>query len=83
MRGFTVGETVDVDLVSGVSRYCRSISLHPGGQVLLGHHNIDTRHLLIGLLREDEGVAAGVLKSMGVNEERVRGEVARLSQDSE
>ena len=47
------------------------------------HHNIDTRHLLIGLLREDEGVAAGVLKSMGVNEERVRGEVARLSQDSE
>ena len=47
------------------------------------HNNIDTRHLLIGLLREDEGVAAGVLKSMGVNEERVRGEVARLSQDSE
>ena len=47
------------------------------------HHTIDTRHLLIGLLREDEGVAAGVLKSMGVNEERVRGEVARLSQDSE
>ena len=47
------------------------------------HHNIDTRHLLICLLREDEGVAAGVLKSMGVNEERVRGEVTRLSQDSE
>ena len=53
---------------------------NPGGRT---HHNIDTRHLLIGLLREDEGVAAGVLKSMGVNEERVRGEVARLSQDSE
>ena len=47
------------------------------------HNNIDTEHLLIGLLREGDGIAAGVLKSMGVNEERIRGEVARLSQDSE
>ena len=47
------------------------------------HNNIDTEHLLIGLLREGDGIAAGVLKSMGVSEERIRGEVARLSQDSE
>ena len=47
------------------------------------HNNIDTEHLLIGLLREGDGIAAGVLKSMGVNEEQIRGEVARLSQDSE
>ena len=47
------------------------------------HHNIDTQHLLIGLLREGDGIAAGLLRSVGVNEKRVRGEVARLSQDSE
>ena len=47
------------------------------------HHNIDTRHLLMGLLREAEGIAAGLLRSEGVNEERVRGEVARISRDGE
>ena len=49
----------------------------------LSHHYIDTEHLLIGIIREGEGVAAGVLDSMGVNLERVRAEVARLSQNSE
>ena len=49
----------------------------------LSHHYIGTGHLLIGIMREGEGVAAGVLESMGVNLERVRGEVARLSQSSE
>ena len=47
----------------------------------LSHHYIDTEHLLIGIMREGEGVAAGVLDSMGVNLERVRAEVARLSQN--
>ena len=49
----------------------------------LSHHYIGTEHLLIGIMREGEGVAAGVLESMGVNLERVRAEVARLSQNSE
>ncbi len=49
----------------------------------LSHHYIGTEHLLIGIMREGEGVAAGVLESMGVNLERVRADVARLSQNSE
>jgi len=32
----------------------------------LNHHYIGTEHLLIGLMREGEGVAAGVLESLGV-----------------
>ena len=49
----------------------------------LSHHYIGTEHLLIGIIREGEGVAAGILESMGVNLERVRADVARLSQNSE
>ncbi len=44
----------------------------------LNHHYIGTEHLLIGLLREGEGVAAGVLESLGVNLEKARAETARL-----
>ena len=44
----------------------------------LNHHHIGTEHLLIGLMREGEGVAAGVLESLGVNLDRVRGETSRI-----
>ena len=44
----------------------------------LGHHYIGTEHLLLGLIREGEGIAAGVLESMGVSLERVRTEVLRV-----
>ena len=33
----------------------------------LGHSYIGTEHLLLGLVREGEGIAAGVLESLGVN----------------
>ena len=38
----------------------------------LKHHYIGTEHLLLGLLREGEGIAAGVLQSLGVNLEQAR-----------
>jgi hypothetical protein len=41
----------------------------------LGHNYIGTEHLLLGLVREDEGIAAGVLESLGVNLERTRNAV--------
>ena len=44
----------------------------------LGHSYVGTEHLLLGLLREEEGVAAGVLESLGVNLERARAEVTRI-----
>ncbi|MEE9324721.1 MAG: Clp protease N-terminal domain-containing protein, partial [Dehalococcoidia bacterium] len=44
----------------------------------LNHQYIGTEHLLIGLLREGEGVAAGVLESLGVNLEKGRGETTRI-----
>src|SRR5947209_16114135 len=38
----------------------------------LNHHYIGTEHLLLGLVREGEGIAAGVLESLVVNLEKVR-----------
>ena len=53
----------------------------------LNHHHIGTEHLLIGLMREGEGVAAGVLESLGINLDKVRGEtssiLSRSSQSSQ
>ena len=44
----------------------------------LNHSYIGTEHLLIGLLREGEGVAAGVLESLSVTLEKIRGETNRI-----
>ena len=44
----------------------------------LGHSYIGTEHILLGLVREGEGIAAGVLESLGVNLERVRAETTRI-----
>lgn len=44
----------------------------------LNHHYIGTEHLLLGLLREGEGIACGVLESLGVNLEAVRGDVLQV-----
>ncbi len=43
----------------------------------LGHHYIGTEHLLLGLVRQGDGVAVDVLKSMGVSLEKVRTETTR------
>ncbi|MDQ3880486.1 MAG: ATP-dependent Clp protease ATP-binding subunit [Chloroflexota bacterium] len=49
----------------------------------LGHNYIGTEHLLLGLVREGEGIAAGVLESLGVNLDKVRHQVIHvLSQSS-
>jgi ATP-dependent Clp protease ATP-binding subunit ClpC len=48
----------------------------------LNHHYIGTEHLLLGLVREGEGIAAGVLESLGVNLERVRTETQRILSQS-
>ena len=44
----------------------------------LNHHYIGTEHLLLGLVREGEGIAAGVLESLGINLERVRAETTKI-----
>jgi len=44
----------------------------------LNNHYIGTEHLLLGLVREGEGIAAGVLESLGVSLEKVRQQVMQV-----
>jgi ATP-dependent Clp protease ATP-binding subunit ClpC len=48
----------------------------------LNHHYIGTEHLLLGLVREGEGIAAGVLESLGVSLEKVRQQVIQVLNQS-
>ena len=48
----------------------------------LNHNYIGTEHLLLGLLREEEGVASGVLESMGISLDKVRAETVRILSQS-
>jgi len=48
----------------------------------LGHHYIGTEHLLLGLVREGEGVAVDVLKRLGATPERIRSEINRMLQEA-
>jgi ATP-dependent Clp protease ATP-binding subunit ClpC len=43
----------------------------------LGHNYIGTEHVLLGVARENEGVAARILLDFGVDAERIREEVVR------
>src|SRR5688572_16609296 len=44
----------------------------------LNHSYIGTEHLLLGLLREGEGIAFGVLEALGIGMERMRLETERV-----
>src|SRR5438876_8359160 len=44
----------------------------------LNHNYIGTEHILLGLLRERDGLAAGVLKTLDITLEETRAQVARI-----
>ena len=44
----------------------------------LGHNHIGTEHLLLGLMREHEGVAARILRDFDADLEKIRNEVIRM-----
>jgi excisionase family DNA binding protein len=49
----------------------------------LTHHFIGTEHLLLGLLREGDGIAAGVLENFGLHLEQVRTETLRVLREKQ
>ncbi len=49
----------------------------------LQHNHIGTEHILLGLLREEEGLAARVLESLGISGESARGDVVRIVRPGE
>jgi ATP-dependent Clp protease ATP-binding subunit ClpC len=49
--------------------------------VEFGHRYVGTEHILLGLIREGEGVAAQVLTRLGADLDRTRDEVARVLEE--
>ena len=76
------GEGSTQNEVGLTPRAKRVIELAVDEARLLGHQYIGTEHILLGLLREGEGVAAGVLESLGVSVDRVHAELNRAHSQS-
>ena len=63
-------------LVTPRTKRVLELSLEESGK--LGHNYIGTEHLLLGLIRINEGVAANVLENLGVDLSKVRTAVIRM-----
>lgn len=46
--------------------------------IRLGHNNIGTEHILLGLIREGEGIAAKALQALGLGSDKIQTEVESL-----
>src|SRR6266481_2144025 len=55
------------------------ISLSREEALRLGHDYIGTEHLILGMIREGEGVAVALLKKLGVQLEHLRAEIEKVS----
>jgi ATP-dependent Clp protease ATP-binding subunit ClpC len=82
-----------VERLTGVGRHTGGrIELAPATEEILqhaieearrmGHHYIGTEHLLLGLVRLDEGVAIDVLRRLGITPEQIRRQTRRVLQES-
>lgn len=58
--------------------YNEAIALAQAESDRLGHDVVGTEHLLLGLIREEKGIAAQALKSIGVTLEKVQHEVEKI-----
>ncbi|MEM7531049.1 MAG: ATP-dependent Clp protease ATP-binding subunit [Chloroflexota bacterium] len=71
------GERAPFGKPSLAPRTKRVIELAVDEARLMGHHYIGTEHLLLGLIREGDGIAVNVLRGLGINLDRVRTQTAR------
>jgi len=82
-----------VERLTGTGQYSGGkLDLSPGTQQVLelaveearrmGHHYIGTEHLLLGLVRYNDGVALDVLRKLGVTPEQIRRQTRRVLQES-
>ena len=72
------GGTLTIGQIPFTSNAKRVLELSVDEARQMGHNYVGTEHLLLGLIREAEGVAAKVLVDMGVDRKKVREETLRL-----
>jgi ATP-dependent Clp protease ATP-binding subunit ClpC len=82
-----------VERLTGVGRHAGTrIELAPATEQVLqsaieearrmGHHYIGTEHILLGLVRQDEGVGLDVLRRLGITPEQIRRQTRRILQET-
>ncbi len=82
-----------VERITGIGRHIGGrIELAPGTEQVLQiaieearrmeHHYIGTEHLLLGLVRQEEGVGLTVLRRLGITPEQIRRQTSRILQES-
>jgi ATP-dependent Clp protease ATP-binding subunit ClpC len=74
----TSGGTLTIGEIPFTPRAKRVLELSVEEARLFGHNYVGTEHLLLGLIREGEGVAARVLVDLGADRKRVREETLKL-----
>jgi ATP-dependent Clp protease ATP-binding subunit ClpC len=74
----TSGGTLTIGEIPFTPRAKRVLELSVEEARLFGHNYVGTEHLLLGLIREGEGVAARVLMELGADRKRVREETLKL-----
>ncbi|MEW6188866.1 MAG: ATP-dependent Clp protease ATP-binding subunit [Actinomycetota bacterium] len=72
------GSSVPRGHIPFTSRAKKALELALREALQMGHNYIGTEHILLGLVREGEGIAARVLFNLGADLERVRNEIIQL-----
>ncbi len=80
---FIQGESAVVGEIGLTPRAKKVIQLAADEARLLGQHHIGTEHLLLGMIREGQGIAVGVLESQGVDLEKVRAKTLQMLHGSQ
>ena len=75
------GQYASQDHIPFTPRAKKVLELSLRESLQLGHTHIGTEHILLGLIREGDGVAAQVLVKLGADRNRVRQQVTQLLDD--
>jgi ATP-dependent Clp protease ATP-binding subunit ClpC len=71
------GEEVTTGQIPFTPRTKKVLDLALREGLSMGHHHIGTEHILLGIVREDNGVAADILRGLDADTPKVRDEILR------
>jgi ATP-dependent Clp protease ATP-binding subunit ClpC len=79
----TIREKVSTSVDLPLSNECKRVLAYAAEEAeRLGHKHLGTEHLLLGLLREENSFAQGILKERGVEFESIRDSLAKVAMDA-
>jgi ATP-dependent Clp protease ATP-binding subunit ClpC len=82
LTGASAGRAASVSKIDLAPGTKRVLELAVDEARRMGHHYIGTEHLLLGMVRQNEGVAMDVLKKLGISAEQIRRQTRRVLQEN-